>query len=522
MKSWLLSSFLLLSIAWAGPLDDANFCLDVVDLRCAIDIRDSLLQKKPNDVEVLELHARTLFHQGHYDQTVNVLVKLEEAGNLLADKAGFPARATAAAASGMIESRGTGVVVRHDPGVDRILADEAVETLLLSRSTYDSLFGAGPDHDIVMDIFPTASRFIGASGLPPEAVRTTGVIALSKWNRLLLTSPRSLAQGYSWKDTAAHEYIHLVVSWRTQDKAPVWLQEGLAKNLEKAWRGDRENYLSAHQQSLLAEALQNETFVPFEKFAKSMAYLDSGDEAALAFAQVASMIGFFNVKTGDAAFSILMDRVRNSEPPEQVVASLAGYQSFEDFKKSWKEYIASLPLVKEKLVSLPVALDGEGGDFADDPLLNNRVDLVKYVRLGDLLLDAGHPKAALIEYNKAKDGQGPPSPNVFVRKAKCYQEMNELSKALEIIEEAVKVYPEYTKILITLGALYEKSGDIGKAIQYWQEAHELNPYDISTQNALIRLYKKKGLPEKVNKHQRYAHILLKGGAIHTGDSDYAK
>ena len=100
--------------------------------------------------------------------------------------------------------------------------------------------------------------------------------------------------------------------------------------------------------------------------------------------------------------------------------------------------------------------------------------------------------------------------------------MKDLPRALEIAEEAVQVYPEYTKILMTLGTLYEETGEQNKAIQYWQEAHELNPYDISTQNALIRLYKKKGLPEKVKKHQRYAQILSTGGAIYTGDSDYAK
>ena len=99
----------------------------------------------------------------------------------------------------------------------------------------DSLFGGGPEHTIVLDIFPTGTRFIGASSLPRDAVQATGVIALSKWTRLLLTSPRALARGYPWKDTVAHEYIHLVVSFRSADRAPVWLQEGLAKYFEGYW-----------------------------------------------------------------------------------------------------------------------------------------------------------------------------------------------------------------------------------------------------------------------------------------------
>ena len=56
-------------------------------------------------------------------------------------------------------------------------------------------------------------------------------------------------------DTSAHEYIHLVVSWRTKDKAPVWLQEGLARYLEKHWRDEPEFYLSPKQQSLIGSSI---------------------------------------------------------------------------------------------------------------------------------------------------------------------------------------------------------------------------------------------------------------------------
>jgi hypothetical protein len=119
-----------------------------------------------------------------------------------------------------------------------ILVDEAFEVMAKAIDTYDDLLGGRPDFPVRLDIYPDGTRFIAASGLPAEAVRTTGVIALSKWNRLLVTSPRALPRGYAWKDTVAHEYIHLVVAYRTNDRTPVWLQEGLAKYFEGAWRGE--------------------------------------------------------------------------------------------------------------------------------------------------------------------------------------------------------------------------------------------------------------------------------------------
>ena len=157
------------------------------------------------------------------------------------------------------------MVIRHDPGIDRVLVEDALQTMQAARTVFDTKLGGGPEHEVVLDIFPTARRFMQARGIPEQAVRTTGVIALSKWNRLLITSPRATAGGYAWMDTSAHEYIHLVVSWRTKDKAPVWLQEGLARYLEST--GDLNLSLFVVKTAVfMAQALVDDAFVPFEKF----------------------------------------------------------------------------------------------------------------------------------------------------------------------------------------------------------------------------------------------------------------
>lgn len=513
-SSWLSSGLLFLPLfAFANDVSDAHECLNIVDLACAMKIRDQVLEGASKNEEVLQLHARTLFHEGKYDEVVSVLEQLSELGVDVSDDGGFPARATASAAAGMVVKKGERVLVRHDPGLDQILANDGVNILESSRKTYDTLFGAGPDHDIVMDIFPTAVRFMAASGIPPEAVRNTGVIALSKWNRLLITSPRALARGYAWQDTAAHEYIHLVVAWRSKDQAPVWLQEGLAKYLEKAWRGERVDYLSVHQQSLLATAVKDDSFVPFEKFSRSMAYLDSGDEAALAFAQVATMIDFLQQKAGDKVFPTLMERLAGGEKAEDAVANLAGYGSFYEFKSDWKKYIQTLPLVQEQLASAPIALDGEGGDFADDPLLSNRVDLEKFVRIGDLLFEKGYYGAALIEYAKADDADDMPSPNILARQAQCLLEMKRNEEALKKLNRAQRLYPEHALVLSTAAQYYEKEGQLQKAIEAWEAVHLVNPYDKNMQASLIRLYQKNGDINKEKEHQMYLNILKAGGAI---------
>ena len=74
------------------------------------------------------------------------------------------------------------------------------------------------------------------TGLPQKDAQTTGTVAVASWARDTLLSPRASQHGYSWRDTIAHELTHLAVTRATVDRAPLWLQEGVAKRQEIRWR----------------------------------------------------------------------------------------------------------------------------------------------------------------------------------------------------------------------------------------------------------------------------------------------
>lgn len=504
---------LLVSAALGAGALDGHGCLDRADLVCGQAVRDRLLREAPEDPATLHLDARVRFYEGRYAEAAALLGRLKARGQVPESLARSPLEATAAAAADFQEKDGDGVRVRRARGVDAILDDEAITVLEQSRRVVDQLLGGGPEHPILLDIFPDGRRFIQASGLPEEAVRTTGVIALSKWTRLLLTSPRALARGYAWKDTIAHEYIHLVVAWRTQDRCPVWLHEGLAKHLEGYWRGDRRGGLSVYQQGLLARALRDDAFVPFEKFRYSMAYLDSGEEAALAFAQVATMVQFLVQSKGEVVLPRLLDAVRDGQTAEQAVADAAGVADFETFREGWKRWVASLPLVERTLAALPVVLDQPAEEYGDDPLMAQRPELARYLRLGDLLREAGRCDAALVQYEKARDDTGPESPLLLARIAVCNLELKRLAPAREAAALAVELYPEFTLAQTTLARVEEARGDLPAALQAWEAAHDLNPFDPQVQTRLAALYEARGQAADAARHQRYARLLATGGVL---------
>jgi Flp pilus assembly protein TadD len=328
----------------------------------------------------------------------------------------------------------------------------------------------------------------------------------------LLVSPRSLSGGFDWEDTVAHEYIHLVVSYRTGDRAPVWLHEGLAKHLEIRWRRSSGGGLSTHQQSILAQALQTGEFVPFDKFKHSMAFLDSGHEAALAFAQVSTMVAYLLEQGGDSVLPKVLDRIRDGEAADIVVPEAAGHSSFTEFREGWLTWLRTQPLIEDQIAALPVVLDGAGGTYADDPLLGARADLARFARLGDLLLAAERPMAALVEFRKAADPESPPSPLLMAREATCLLELEQPTEALKTVREGVHKYPEFTLLQVVHARILDTLGRREAALQAWQAAHDLNPFDVEVQSALATGWAALGDRARAERHGRYVRILQSGGA----------
>jgi len=513
MKTLFVSS-LIVVLCWptqvlAARAQEGLACLAVGDLACAIEVRDALARDSDTSDAAKVLAMRTLFREGRYSEAVAILDTLEGAEWLEKDK--NPYRPTETAARGLVEARGAGVRVRHAPGLETILQEDALDVLSRSRRTYDRLFGAELNHDVLLDIYPTAHRFILASGLPPSAVRKTGVIALSKWSRLLITSPRALSTGYQWKTAVAHEFIHLVVSWRSEDRAPVWLQEGLAKLLEERWLTNKNKALSIHQETLLREALENREFVPFEKFRHSMAYLDSGDEASLAYAQVATLLEYVLSIGGDSVLPGILDRIRNGEVPELVVAEAAGHTDFSSLMAGWEVWLRGQDLSVKEVASLPVVLDADADDYDIDPLLASDSAPARSARLGDLLLERERPLAALIEYRKVADGEGPKSPLLIEREARCLAALDRHDEALALTAEGVQLYPEFTPLRTTRGKLLDSIERPKSAIEAWKAAHALNPFDPDTQRALVRNYTLLGQADEATKHAELLRIIETGG-----------
>lgn len=492
----------LAQAAPATPAAEVRACLEVYDLACAQRALPRLGQT-PEDVAA---RAELEFNLGNFKVARDGMAAAAARDATFREDLALYERVLAANAEFDAEVR-KDVTVRYRPGMDVVLLDEALETLQASHDRIGPLLGGAPPGGVRMELYPTAQRFIDASSLPGDAVRTTGVVALSKWTRLLVSSPRALGRGYGWKDTIAHEYIHYIVAWRTKNLAPVWLQEGIARSHESLWREDEPAALTPTQESLLATALATDSLVPLERMHPSMAFLSSADEAALAFAQVSTMIVHLRRVAGKDAVSRVLDLVRDGRDALQAVADVGAAGDSEAFLAGWKAYLRTLDLVSRKLAEQKVVLDGAGDEYDVDPLLGHRADLARFARLGDILLDAGRADAALVEFRKAAPADEPPSPILAVRTAEALLALGRKAEARTALEASAEDYPEHAPTRVALGKLLLADGDRVGAFREYRAGVDVDPFDATAQSTLADLYAARGDTALADRHRRYARVL---------------
>lgn len=510
MKNWFASSLLLWAgAAWAGPVDEGRVCLEASDLPCAA----RLAQVAGDSASAKAFKAEVAFAKAEFAEALRLL---EEAAPSLPDDEAVQRnlalyRATAEATEGFTVAKRGDVEIRYLPGTDLVLVDEAFEALQAAHDRIGPLLGGAPPGGIRMELYPTADRFTKASGLPPEAVQTTGVVALSKWTRLLVTSPRALGRGYAWKDTIAHEYIHYIVAWRTKDRAPVWLQEGIARSHESLWFLDAPPALQPFQQSLLADALAKDSLVPLERMHPSMAFLDSAEEATLAFAQVSTMMVHLREAAGVGSVSQVLDKVRGGTDALKATAEVANGGDVDGFMNGWRGMLKDLHLVSRKLAAMPTVLGPAEDDFGVDPVLAKRRDLAGHARLGDLLREAERHEAALIEYRKAIPDGEPPSPTLSARMADAFVALKRTDEALSTLRASVTDYPEYASTRKRLGEILLAQGKHREALVQFRASADINPFDPEVQSALADLYASTGDKALAERHARYRGILALGG-----------
>ena len=511
--TWLLAC----SVAWALG-DEVRACLANVDVPCAERAVLALGGRTSTNAEVLSLVAEVDFFAGRFPLALEARTRSEAiSGAQPSETLALYERTTFATAGWHVVAGGR-FDVRYRPGPDAVLVAETLLVLASADRALTALIGEPPPGRTAVELYPDTKTFIAASSFMVEDVYTTGVVALSKWSRLLVTSPRSHGTGYGWRDTITHEYIHLLVSHATSDRAPVWLQEGIARYLETRWVDGTDRFEHGPRaEGLLAEALARDAFIPFKSMNPSLAKLPSREAAALAYAQLASLVSFAFERGGDDVLVDTLADVRSGTEAGLALAQASGFADFPGLEAAWKTHLRGLNYRRTVVAEPAVALDG-GDDLAADPVLAKREDLGRWLTLGDLLGRHGHHEAALVEYGRAVPEDAPgPSPVVAVRMAEAHSALGRVEPAEALLRATLLTYPEVADSWMALAMHLRSRGDVAGALSAWEAGLDLDPFDVGARefarDAAIALSQ----GASTQRHQSVLDVLTGEGADDAGD-----
>lgn len=523
---------MMVGVCWAqtGP-DDYQNAVEIAHMLLrqwrveeAASMAAELKQRFPHEPPVQFLEGMVCLHQGKYAEAHELITKAIQRQTLppaMQDTVTM-IQAVAKMWENFVEARSEHFLLRYMKGKDAVLVEDALDTLEKSYAAVGADLKCWPRPPILVEIYPDADSFCTASTLSKKDVERSGAIGICHFNRIMFTSPRALLRGYPWLDTLCHEYTHYVVIKKSHNSVPVWLHEGIAKYMECRWRRPTGGELPPLAQTTLAQALEQNQLVSFERMHPTLAKLDF-QEAQTAYAQMTAMVDFIVKTGGPDALPQILDRAAKGKRIEDALAHTMK-MDFKDFLASWSAYMRKLPLkkipglqiIKPKLTQGTKNVPKETG-FDDC----NNAEAQNFALLGDLLRGKGLWEAAVMEYEKALKTAGLLSPQIMNKVAQVLTSDHKFDRAETILNSVLETYPDFVCTYANLGQLYLVQNKYERATEYFKQALQLNPFDPEVRAQLAAVYSKLGRKDEAERQLTKLRIVL--GETFTGeDSQHVK
>ncbi len=430
-----LALILLATTAHAGidVLSQAGDAVTEIELEKAKKLLDPLDAKIPG---VAFEQARLAMYHGDCDEAAKKLAPanvqtLPDAGPLL-----NIARDCMRAMAGTVTVKDElhGVHVRFQDDADAALASLIGETVEKQRAVLAKELGVEMPKPTRVDVVRDQFSLSAMTGLAYEAARTTGTVAIAKWGRVIMISPRAPSLGYAWRDTLAHELTHLALSRGTFDRAPLWLQEGVAKRQETRWRAPLPSDDAVPADVVAAVGLAKDLGKPLDGIGPSIALLPSAKQAMVVYAEVTSFVRFIagdragepGAVTDKDTLPKLVKAYAKGLDTDKALLEVTG-KDLKAWDAVWRPWVAG----KKGKLPPQVGLDDPKSKDAVKQEMKTEGDARRAFRLGQLLLGRDHVKAARLRLDPlAAAHVGDPLINAFIARARLADGDPDGAKAL--------------------------------------------------------------------------------------------
>jgi tetratricopeptide (TPR) repeat protein len=404
------------------------------------------------------------------------------------------------------------LVFRCTKGLDELLVAPATVALVAQIGALAAELGDRPWAPLEVDLVPDVESLAAASGLSVEQIERTGTVGVTKYGRIMVLTPRALSTGYPWLDTLAHELVHVIVTRVSRNRAPIWLHEGVAKLLERRWRGERATDLTPEEAYLLDRAVREGRLIPLRGFHPSIAFLPNQEDAALAYAQVLAFLRYLDARLPAGWVRSVLEALGRGTTVDDALVALSKFNVRRHYM--WWEQDArgrrQTPVPAVGLMKKRFLRGKATGETAGDSLLG--IEARRHLRVGDLLRLRGHLPAAVAEFRKAETLSDSPSPEVSDRLAGSLLDLGDASAAAAMLPRMAELYPAHSTIFVELGLAEDALGRPAEAARALERAVAVNPFHPAVRCALARVYGKLGRPGDAASEERACRVLSAGGS----------
>jgi tetratricopeptide (TPR) repeat protein len=422
------------------------------------------------------------------------------------------------------------------PGADEILVPYLFDTVQRTLKQVGQDLNHQLKHPVIVEILPDSEALSDLTGLTVEEIKTTGIIAVCKYGRLMLTSPRATLKGYGWLDTVSHELVHMLISQKSLNQTPVWLHEAIARLEEDRWRHDEPWYkpgLRPISESALAQAIVEDQLVTFEQMHPSMALLPSQEAAAIAYAEVYMAARFFMKQKGYLGLQTLLEKIRQGQSDMQAISSVYGLDK-DAFVKAWMNWMKGQNLRRLKGTAVDIKEDPAKKESYFEKGLGRqkKPELRDFFHLGQLLRARGHVRASAVEYQKAVDLAGDWHSMLWALADKLglvLMMLDQPDQARRMFQKSLKIRPQGLEAHLNLARI-ELKADPYLSFLHAREGLRLNPLDPRIHEVLVNaaaaLTKQKDVRSnwsQVKAHHKWAlRLIARGASLKKADQGQVK
>jgi len=359
----------------------------------------------------------------------------------------------------VVEDAARGIWIRLQDEADRVLLPFLLPVIDQARQRIGAELGVDLPRPLRLDLVRDLFSLAAVSGLPLEAAETTGTVAVARWGKVTMLSPRATTGGYPWADTLAHELTHLMLTRASADRAPLWLQEGVAKTMEERWRAQRPFDGQPNPDEVALGAARTGRQVGVTKLGPSIAMLPSADAARIAFAEVSSFMNHWMRSNGPRALPLLLRDLAVAKDADSAMRSVSGL-SVADWELLWRDDLAR-QLASENVLS------------ADAPELEelSAPEVSRALRVAELLYDAGHAELSSSLARADLDF----APHVAALRYAAARGQSDLERRAEALGELEDIERPLGAWLALRGALARHGQSSGLAESMEQHALALDP-----------------------------------------------